>query len=348
MEQPFVTGSVQTVAGPIPTVAAFLALQDHWGTFKVRWAVGRMHYTVEPGLYGIGNPDGDCPVFITANYKLSFDKLRAALPGRHAWILVLDTKGINVWCAAGKGSFGTVELTERIKSSRLAEIVTHRRLILPQLGAPGISAHQVKKLSGFRVLYGPIKAIDLPAFLDADLHATAAMRLKTFPLSERLVLIPVELVAALKAFALLLPIIFLLGGLGGPQQFWSNAMNYGLFAVWGVLIAVFAGAILAPLLLPWLPGRAFALKGLSLGLLLACLYALLRGLDFGSPAGSLELLSWFFIIPAISAYLAMNFTGASTYTSLSGVKKEMRWALPLEIVAGVTGFGLWIASRLMA
>jgi acetyl-CoA decarbonylase/synthase complex subunit gamma len=44
----------------------------------------------------------------------------------------------------------------------------------------------------------------------------------------------------------------------------------------------------------------------------------------------------------------MNFTGASTYTSLSGVKKEMKWAVPLEIVGGVVGLVLWLGSRFMA
>ena len=64
--------------------------------------------------------------------------------------------------------------------------------------------------------------------------------------------------------------------------------------------------------------------------------------------GRIELLSWFLLIPAIAAYLAMNFTGASTYTSLSGVRKEMRWAVPLEITAGVIGLCLWLGSRFVA
>ena len=59
-------------------------------------------------------------------------------------------------------------------------------------------------------------------------------------------------------------------------------------------------------------------------------------------------LALIFLVPAISAYLAMNFTGASTYTSLSGVKKEMKWAVPMEISAGIIGLGLWLGSRFMA
>ena len=61
---------------------------------------------------------------------------------------------------------------------------SHRRLILPQLGAPGVAAHSVKEQSGFRVIYGPIKATDLPAFLEAGRKATPAMRRKAFPMAS--------------------------------------------------------------------------------------------------------------------------------------------------------------------
>ncbi len=149
-----------------------------------------MGYTIDPGLYALGNPDQSSPVLVTANYKLTFDRLRQALPKLDAWVLVLDTKGINVWCAAGKGTFGTGELVERIRLADLERVVNHRELILPQLAGPGVSAHQVKKLSGFKVIYGPIRAGDLPAFLDAGCKATPEMRRKTFTIWERAALDP--------------------------------------------------------------------------------------------------------------------------------------------------------------
>ena len=58
--------------------------------------------------------------------------------------------------------------------------------------------------------------------------------------------------------------------------------------------------------------------------------------DFNKWAGRAEIFAWFFLIPSISAFLAMNFTGASTYTSLSGVVKEMAFAMPLQ-AAGLLG-----------
>ena len=348
MNQPFIIGSVQTPTGDIPKISSDLSWPDHWGSIKARWGVGRMHYTVDPGIYALGEPNEQSPVLVTANYKMSFDRLREALSNRNAWILVLDTNGINVWCAAGKGTFGTDELVRRIEFSQLNRVVSHRELILPQLSGPGVAAHKVKKRTGFKVLYGPIQATDLSVFLDAGMEATPKMRRKTFTMLERLVLIPVELVSALKWSLLILPAFFLLGGLGAPSGFWQGVLNDGLFAVLNLLGALLAGAILTPILLPWIPGRAFSQKGLIMGLITTLFITLFGAFYLNIRQDYMNILAWFFLAPALSAYLAMNFTGASTYTSLSGVRKEMRWAVPLEIVGGVAGLTLWVGSRFVS
>lgn len=345
LDQPFVTGSVEGPSGGIPRVSSALARSDRWGSIKARWGVGRMDYAVDPGLYALGSPDAGSPVLVTANYKMTFDHLREALPGRNTWILVLDTMGINVWCAAGKGTFGTEELLYRIEAAGLKEVVKHRDLILPQLGAPGVSAHLVRKSLGFKVHYGPVLARDLPAYLDAGLRATAAMRRKEFPLRERAVLIPIELVAALKPSLVIIPLLLFISGFGGGRGFVDNVIRDGLFSLTAFLLALFSGAVLTPLLLPWLPGRAFSVKGLAAGLAVSVLLFLAWGGDAGSARDLLLRLAWLLLIPAFSAFLAMNFTGASTYTSLSGVKREMRWALPLEICAGLLGFAVLLFSR---
>jgi len=341
-------GSIQTSAGPVPQVCSSLTWADRCGSYKTRWGIGRMHYTIEPGLYALGKPDEGSSVMVTANYKMSFDKLRRALPGRDVWILVLDTRGINVWCASGKGTFGTSELIGRIESSGLAQIVSHRELILPQLSGPGVAAHQVKKLSGFKVTYGPVRSKDLSAFLDTGLKATSEMRLKTFTTWERMELIPMELMGALKPGILVIVIFFLLAFLGGSREGWTNALSHGLFSGLALLAAILAGAVLTPLLLPWLPGRAFSVKGLSLGAVFAGIGAACYWGGWITKVGGLEILAWVLLIPALAAYLAMNFTGASTYTSLSGVRKEMRWALPLEMGAGIVGIILWLGSQFIA
>lgn len=348
LNQSFVGGSISTAAGSLPQVASALRWTDHWGTIKARLGIERMNYSIIPGLYALGNPDDNSPVLVTANYKMSFDRLREALPDRNVWILVLDTRGINVWCAAGKGTFGTEELAGRIESSGLKSIVSHRKLILPQLSAPGVAAHRVIKLTGFKVQYGPIRAKDLPAYLDAGSKATGQMRMMTFPLKERAVLIPIEFNEALKPFLIIASVLLILSGILGPAGFLSNSMNYGLFAVLAFLCAIIAGVAFNALLLPYLPGRAFSVKGFSIGIIIALILLYLRGVNLQTWPGRIESLSWLLIIPAVSSYLAMNFTGCSTYTSLSGVKKEMRWALPLQIAAGAVGLITWIGAILIA
>jgi acetyl-CoA decarbonylase/synthase complex subunit gamma len=238
-----------------------------------------------------------------------------------------------------------MELVGRIESSGLAKMISHRELILPQLAGPGVAAHDVKKLSGFKVIYGPIRAKDLPAFLDDGLKATPEMRLKTFSTWERTALIPIELAQALRAGVIIILVLFLLSFVGRLGQGWANALSHGLFSALAILTAILAGAVLTPVLLPWLPGRAFSLKGLSVGLVAAFILMAFRWGDWIGWTGRLEIVAWLLLIPTLSAYLAMNFTGASTYTSLSGVKKEMRWALPLQIGVAVVGFVLWIGSQ---
>jgi hypothetical protein len=341
----WVKGAVATAAGDVPRVAAELSLADRLGAWRVRWAVGRMDYSLEPGLYAVGEPTPGSPVLVTANYKLSFDCLRSRLTGRDAWILVLDTAGINVWCAAGKGTFGTEELVARVAGVRLGEVVSHRQLIVPQLGATGVCAHEVRQRSGFRVVYGPVRAEDLPAFLDAGMEATPAMRRVRFPLADRAVLIPVELVAAAKYALILALAMLLLGGLGRDGYSLARVLTAGAREALLALGLYLAAVVLPPLLLPWLPGRAFSAKGAWLGgaIGVAVLAAgLAAGGALGSPVG---LAAWLALAVTITSFLAMNFTGASTYTSLSGVRREMATAVPLQLAGGVLGLALWIVGR---
>jgi acetyl-CoA decarbonylase/synthase complex subunit gamma len=297
-----------------------------------------MRYTVTPGLYALGNPDEDSEVLVTANFRMTFDMLRRALPGLNAWILVLDTRGINVWCAAGKGTFGTEQLIRRIGDSDLGSIVTHGRIIVPQLGAVGVAAHEVKTRTGFSVIYGPVEARDIPAFLAAHREATPAMRRKEFPFKERAALAPMELIPAVKWAAAAVAIFALVEGLAGPGDFLNAAARAGLQSGVFLSFALLSGAVLVPVMLPWIPGKAFAVKGAVVGTAAAGFLAAMM------PDLSLKGAAWTLFVVAASSFIAMNFTGSSTYTSLSGVKKEMNMAVPAQIVAVVAGLAFWIGS----
>jgi acetyl-CoA decarbonylase/synthase complex subunit gamma len=300
-----------------------------------------MSYRVTPGIYAIGEPDRNSRVFVTGNYKLSFDHLRRALTGLNGWILVIDTKGINVWCAAGKGTFGTKELVKRIRAHHLDQVVDHRKLILPQLGATGVAAHEVKRMTGFTVIYGPVRAADIPPFLAAGLKATPAMRRVTFPLADRLKLIPVDIFYG-KYNLLVVPAIFLiLSGLSRDGYSIDLAVNQGWKAIVNLYAGYLAGCVLAPALLPWIPFRRFSLKGILTGATMAILLAFFGMLGNSIP----EIASWFLMMCAVSSFMSMNFTGSSTFTSLSGVQKEMKTALPAQIVMVSLGLAGWLITR---
>ena len=342
-EDTFVDGHVDTPAGPVPRVHSRIGRRDLLGRWRVRWGIGRDRYRVAPGLYAMGAPDGNAPVLVTANYKLTFDVVRRDAAGLDAWILVLDTGGINVWCAAGEGTFGTEEVIRRVTEARLADVVSHRRLILPQLGAPGVAAHEVRKGCGFSVVYGPVRARDIRSFLEAGRKASPAMRRVVFPTMDRLVLTPVEITGLLRPAGWSAVALFLLAGIGPGIFSLGAAWERGFAAVAALAAGILAGAVVTPVLLPWLPGRAFSVKGGVAGGILAACAVMWRHGALEAPAALALLLA----MTAVSSFVAMNFTGATPFTSPSGVEKEMRRALPVQAALTVLAGLLWVGGAFL-
>ncbi len=302
-----------------------MKLSNHLDHFLARWGYRRGDHRALPGLYALGNANKSSPVFVTANYTLSFDALRSALKGTDCYILVLNTYGINVWCAAGKGTFGTGELVNRIKATGLDSVVDHRKIILPQLGAPGVDAFEIKRQTGFKVEYGPVRAKDIQEYLKLG-TATPEMRRVKFRLWDRAVLIPVELTAVL---------------------LWTMLITAGLFFVGSKIYAgaalssVLAGTVLFPILLPQLPTKDFTTKGLILGLLVALPFAAASYMGHqGSSilAQALIPITFMLIMPPITAFLALNFTGATPFTSRTGVRTEIYRYIPF--IAGMFALGV--------
>jgi hypothetical protein len=338
--QPYVEDFMIMPCGPVPRIKTRLNGRDRLGTFRVRAGFGRNDYKVAPGLYALGRPDSDSNVLVTANYKLTFDILRKELAGLNIWLLILDTRGINVWCAAGKKNFSSEEVINQVKNTRLNQVVSHRKLILPQLSATGVSALQVKRGCEFEVVWGPIRAQEIKAFLSAGNQAEKSMRLVTFTFLERLVLTPVEITQAAKPLFWVLLILFILSGIG-PSIFSLTDLWYrGLIAAVATILGVLSGTVLTPALLPWVPFRAFYLKGAITGLALGLVLIWF----FLTPLDILSSLALLLLMATLSSYLAMNFTGCTPYTSPSGVEKEMRRAIPLQVAASVLGLIFWVVS----
>ncbi len=325
-----------TKIGKIPVVSTKLIFKDLINGWKVRWGINRMNYKIEPGLYAVNNPNEESMVLVTANYKLTFDKLRKELDNIDAWILVLDTKGVNVWCASGKGTFGTKELISRIISSNLLRLITHNRLILPQLGATGVSAHIIRQNTGMKVIYGPVLAKDIPEFIKNNMVKTEKMKEVLFKLADRLAVVPLELVQTWKV------VLIALGFLSITNFIESHFVSFNIIKLSIELIpflgAILAGSLFVPVLLPYIPFRSFAIKGFILGVLWSIIISFIYRLN---PVGIIINL---LLLPSLSSFLALNFTGATTYTSLSGVKKEIKISIPIYITLVSCGIVLKIIN----
>lgn len=342
MKNSFLTGNVSISNSVVPLISTNIVFNDFLGAVMVRWGINRNNYRVNPGLYAVGTPDKLSDVFVTANYKLSFDALRKNLSGVSGWILVLDTKGVNVWCAAGKGTFGTKELVNRIKLTSLERIVSHKRLILPQLGATGVAAHKVKEETGFNVHYGPVRASDIKRFISEGYRADKEMRRVTFGFKDRIKLIPNDFMYGKFYLLGAIALLFLISGLSNKGISYRDFAREGGPSILSVLLAYITGIIITPMFLPYIPGRRFSFKGFYSGAMVFIILFLLKL----TGSNIFETVSWFLIITAISSFLAMNFTGSSTFTSLSGVKKEMRFSVPFQIGFALVGIILQVIGKL--
>ena len=69
--------------------------------YLFRW----LPHRAPTGLFQLGQPDENSPVIVTGNFSLTIKRVKKALEGENLWLLVVNTDGINVWCAAGGGIF---------------------------------------------------------------------------------------------------------------------------------------------------------------------------------------------------------------------------------------------------
>lgn len=187
-----------------------------------------------PRLIRVGNPGREAPVLVTCNYDLTVRRVLKALRGIDAYLLVAPTRGINVWCSAAGGYFTAHQVISILRTSGIGDLVDHRRLILPQLSATGVERKLVEQHTGWRIVFGPVYARDIPAYLTAG-RKSEAMRQVSFTLPARLEM----------GISWAFPISLVGGGIvaiGWPQ----NVLAFAAL-VWTLSLGLYA-------VLPWLPG----------------------------------------------------------------------------------------------
>jgi len=140
----------------------------------------------EPETVAIGTPDKSSPVLVTCNFDYTVRHLKNYLEKEHinCFLLVVNTKGTNVWCAAAEGIFTTETVLAHLKVYNLRERVNHTRLILPQLSVSGVKRKDLKE-HGWEGIYGPVYFTDLKEFLNNGMTKTKDMQALEYGYWER-------------------------------------------------------------------------------------------------------------------------------------------------------------------
>ncbi len=160
-------------------------------------------FPAKTGYQRIGNPNEDSPVLLTCNFHLTILRLKKATIGLNYHLLVANSKGINVWCAATGDSLNNHSVISVIKTSGIEDKVNHRKIILPQLAAPGIESKVIQKNIGWKIIWGPVDAKDIPEFCESNYIKSDEMKKVKFKFFQR---IEMAIMWIFLAAAVLMPI----------------------------------------------------------------------------------------------------------------------------------------------
>ena len=246
---------------------------------------------VRTGLYAVGHPSPASPVLVTGNFDLTVRRLVQAIDRQvDVWVLVADSAGINVWCAAGGGYFTAEKVIAAVKSSHLEQVVSHHALILPQLCANGVDGWRIRRETGWGVHWGPVKARDIPAYLAAKRKKTDAMRWVRFPLMDRLEMVTVTI--GFYGLLILLPLLL----------FWRH-----LF--WPVTFSLLGLSYFYAIVHPWLPGKDGLYKSIPLALI--ALAGLFLYTTLWQPLPAANLFHWAIGLSGLSVFTGAELQGMS-------------------------------------
>jgi ubiquinone/menaquinone biosynthesis C-methylase UbiE len=304
------TGFPSNVAGVLQhRVTLRTLLLDLWLLF---FRIIPPYPKVRPGLYAVGHPDESSPVLVTGNFNLTVRRLVRAIDGQvNAWVLVADSAGINVWCAAGGGYFTAEKVIAAVKSSHLNEVVRHHALILPQLSANGVDGWRIRKETGWGVHWGPARARDIPAYLAGKRKKTDKMRWVKFPLKDRLEMVTVTL--GFYALLILMPVFF----------FWR-------LSFWPVTFSLLGLSYFYAVVHPWLPGRDGLYK--SIPLTLIALAGLFVYTTLWHPLPYVNIFHWMVGLTGLSVFTGAELQGMSPL--MRGEQANWGWEAVIGLVLG--------------
>ena len=97
----------------------------------------RVYPAVDSGIYEVGEPGPDSPIFVTSNYRLTKIPVEIDIKGANldAWLLVVDTEGIGIESAVAGGQMSAGSIADEVKETEMFDKVNHRILIIPGMAA---------------------------------------------------------------------------------------------------------------------------------------------------------------------------------------------------------------------
>lgn len=286
-------------------------------------------FPTKTGLKVFGKPNRHSPVFVTANFDLTVRRVTKVLIQSQidCYLLVVNTKGINVWCAASGGHFTADQVVSVIKTSGMDELVDHRQLILPQLCASGVNPREIYNKTGWHTKFGPVCTHYIPQYLKSGFQKTAEMNLVEFPIIQRLEM------ATMWAF----PMTILIGILFAIL--WRNLLPEIIGLIWIIALFLFA-------LYFRLPGKPSLVTTLVIGGLFALGIAALG--FFANQWSIRDILILSLSAVFIAGIIGIDFPGSSplfhsewvTWTQERGLTKGPRHFKVMVNAKGCDGCGI--------
>ena len=287
-----------------------LGSQLMWPRLALRW---------KKGLLSFNGADSDSPVLVTVDYYLTVHRVIDSIERQNlkCHLLIVDGKGINVWCGSRGGHVDTDAVLNAITECDLDSKVSHRTLILPQLIASAVSKIVLQK-NGWKSFFGPVYIDDVGEFIKNDYKKKPEQNLVKFPLHKRLEENIGHLVFETVLFLIMSLVFWLLSYIGGLFVSWYSFWNSNLLFI---IIGIYILGTFMAIFDPSMPTSSGLVRGIITGLLALIVWKFYLLIVFSTPLVWLDVTG--LTILGLSMFIGFNWGGATPYLGSAQMTRDI-------------------------